>query len=328
MTQKTVFVITDPGLYPDDILNAWLLVCMQQPGLLKVVGAIANYSPSLMRARLLKGIFNQLGVDVPVAQGTNCNSEHQPREYEFDFPLADESEIIKEDLLKTTLEKAENNSITLQLISGLTDIWNAIQNYPDLLHKKTKEVYIMGGASWTEQGLIVDPTASNNKFDKSLDPQRVYKFFVSECIPLNVLTRYAAYAASITPEFYLELRGVNLIGKHLESIQHAAINSLWNFACANPPEHRQNRQWFTKTFCDCEDIPIDDGESPWGYVKNLSIYDPLTSLWMVRPDLFKPSTKTIYNQTHSIVGLSPEENGIVDKVNTVNTIKNFFRFYP
>jgi hypothetical protein len=57
---RLLFVITDPGLDPDDILNAWLLVKMQQQGLVKVVGAIANYAPSLLRARLLKGIFNSL----------------------------------------------------------------------------------------------------------------------------------------------------------------------------------------------------------------------------------------------------------------------------
>jgi inosine-uridine nucleoside N-ribohydrolase len=180
---KNVLVITDPGLDPDDIVNAWLLATAHKRGEINLLGAIANYSPSIMRARLLKGVFDNLNVNVPVKMGTDCNSNHEPREYEFNFPLAQTSEVfdyeyvrgyehwIANSFLKGVLECSEDKSVTLQLISGLTDIAQAITYYPDILKRKLKEVYIMGGATFKEGRLIIDPTASNNKLIRHLIPR-------------------------------------------------------------------------------------------------------------------------------------------------------------
>lgn len=322
MSVKNVFVISDPGLDPDDILAAMLLSKMQEKGMVKLLGAIANYSPSLLRARLLKGVFNELGVDVLVAQGTDCNSNHQPREYEFDFPLADEVDIFEADLLKIILHRAEDKSVTLLLISGLTDIWQAVQRYPDLIRRKVRGVYLMGGAHWEGDKLIVDKTASNNRFDVTLDAQMVYDFFIEQDISLNVLTRNAAYAANITPTFYERIKDINQVSRHLVKIQRLAMDAFWDFACSNPSEHRQNRQWFCKTFCNQEDIPLGADESPWQYVKKLAIYDPLTALWMCYPDLFAPSARTFNGTTHQIVGLSAEENGVPNGSELISVIES------
>ena len=331
---KNLFVITDPGLDPDDLVNAWLLANLQKQGALRVSGMTANFSPSMQRARLLKGVLNGLGVDVPVACGTDCNSTHKVRDYEFDFALANEQEIVLINLLSETLFYASDKSVTLQLISGLTDIAIAIESFPDLLMRKVKEVYIMGGATWendymTGRGgetfenwkLIADPTASNNRFDQTLNPQMVYDFFVNNQIPLRVLTRYAAYAAGVTPEFYDEVQSVNTLGKHLHTIQEASLKSLWQFANGNPPEHRQNRQWFSKTFCGMDDVPISADESPWQFLKKLSLYDPLTSVWMVRPELFNPSSHMINGVEHQIVGLSADETGVIDPDGAIAFLK-------
>lgn len=292
---KQVFVITDPGLDPDDLVNAWLLVKLQQQGLISVVGMTANFAPALQRARLLKQVLNQLGATtIPVACGSECHSTHGPREYEFDFPLANEAELAKSNLLVTLLkERIQDKSLSLLLISGLTDIAEAIRKFPKLLIRKLKEVYIMGGASWQADQMIADPTASNNRFDQTLNSQIVYDFFVNNRISLRVFTRYAAYAAAITPSFYDSLKNVNSIGSHLNRIQTDSIQSLWQFASSNPPEHRQNRRWFSQTFCSIDDLPIRSSDSVWRFVKKLAIYDPLTTMWMVYPELFAPSSRTI-----------------------------------
>lgn len=171
--------------------------------------------------------------------------------------------------------------------------------------------------------MIADATASNNKFDPTLDPQIVYGFFIDNGIPLRVLTRHAAYAASITPQFYNEISTVNLVWEHLRKIQSSAIYSLWQFANNNPPEHRQNRSWFCKTFCDRADIPISADESPWQYVKNLALYDPLTTMWMLYPDLFTPNCREINGVEHQIVGLSSDETGVIDKYALISKLKQY-----
>lgn len=321
---KYIFAITDPGLDPDDIVCAWLLANAHKSHLANFVGAVANFSPALQRAKLLKGVFNQLNCSIPVAAGTDCNKDHKPGDYEFDFPLAQQNELVPDPLglLKRSLDDFSGPQVSLLLISGLTDIAIAIEKYPDLLVRKLREVYIMGGASWSSDGrMIADPTASNNRFDPTLDPQSVYNFFLDNGIPLRVFTRHAAYAASITPQFYEDIADINVVGAHLKKIQRSAIFSLWQFANNNPPEHRQNRAWFCKTFCGTEGLGISADDSPWEYVKNLSIYDPLTAAWMMFPELFCPSTKEINGIEHQIVGLSPEESGILDKGVLLSRVK-------
>ncbi len=313
---KNVLTITDPGLDPDDIVCAWLLTKLRAHGLVNLIGFIANYSPSLQRARLLKRVLISLGAgDVPVVKGTDCNSNHEVRAYEFDFKVGGASNyevnqsLERASYVRSLLEEQPERSVTLLLISGLTDIHNLITECPELLKSKLKEVYIMGGGSWGDDGtFLADPTASNNKFDRLLDCQAVYDWFIDQGIPLHVLTRHAAYAASVTPDFYDRLATVNTVGAHLAKIQQSSIASLWQFANSNPPEHRQNRGWFIKTFTDEEELPITAEQSPWDYIKRLSLYDPLTVMWMVYPEFFKPSLSE--KDDVQIVGLSREESGI------------------
>lgn len=49
---KQGFVITDPGLDPDDLVNAWLLVKLQQQGLISVIN---HLEISVEDLRVLKG---------------------------------------------------------------------------------------------------------------------------------------------------------------------------------------------------------------------------------------------------------------------------------
>lgn len=323
---KNVFVVTDPGLDPDDIVCAWMLANAHKLGIINLVGAIANFSPALKRARLLKGVFNALECDIPVAKGTDCGCKHKSKSYEFDFPLASNKEIAKTALLLKRLDEAEDRSISLLLISGLTDIAVVIHYFPELLTKKLKEVYIMGGASWSAEGeMIVDPTASNNKFDTSIDAQSVYNFFVSNSIPLRVLTRYAAYSVPITTKFYEDLAGINIVGAHLNKIQRQVVRGFWEFANKNPVEHRQNRSWFCQTFCEVEDIPLKAKDDPWPYVRKTALYDPLTALWMIHPEFFSPSSMEINGVSHQIVGVSPSNSGIPDQKTVLNVIKGLLR---
>lgn len=306
---KNILVITDPGLDPDDVVTAWMLARLHQEGGINLLGSIANFSPSTERALLLRGVYDSLGCDRYVGVGTNCNSTHSPKDYEFDFPFGEYSDLSDGfNLLYWLLDNQEDNSVTLLLISGLTDIYLAQQNFEPLLKQKLKEVYIMGGASWGATGVIADPTASNNKFDPTLNAQLAYDWFINNQIPLNVLTRNAAYATSVSPSFYDLLAEINEVGAYLKRIQSKAIMNPWNIARSGTND-RLTTQWFAKRFCDLSDLdPVI--EDPWPYVKKLSLYDPLTLVWMLYPDLFSPSFNAINGVEHSICGLSDNESGV------------------
>lgn len=337
---KKLLVITDPGLDPDDLLNAWLLCELRQLGLVEVLGMVANYDPAICRAMLLKGALKSIGHgDIPVGYGTKCNAKHTPREYEFhpSFELASMMEIMSGyRLIEKVIGEAEPYSITLLLTSGLTDAYEFLACASDKEIGKIKDVYIMGGASYADGRIIADPTASNNKFDKTLDPQWVYDLITQRRIPLHVLSRHAAYACGITPQFYEQLAHLNPIASHLYRVQKEATYSLWQFANSNPPEHRQNREWFCKTFCGVEDIPLPAEENPWEYVKKLAIYDPLTTMWMAFPHMpqFQPELCVVYDEQEGplvsgvnceILGLSAEQTGIKDGTSILTKMTKILR---
>src|SRR5437016_7619687 len=122
--EECILLITDPGLDPDDVVAMMTLVAMQRRGKVRLLGVVANTAPAHLRARLAKGVLNALGLgDVPVAIGTNCNTTHDVKPYEFDFALADESELIQDGapFMEEVLRDAATKSVTLLLISGLTD---------------------------------------------------------------------------------------------------------------------------------------------------------------------------------------------------------------
>lgn len=327
MTKK-VFVVTDPGLDPDDIVAAWLMASLHKLGLIEIVGTVANMDPSPLRAQLLKGVYTDLGVDIPVGIGSDCNCSHASRPYEFSYLGMSSNVLEGQRVWGNMIAEAEDKSITLVLISGLTDIAWAISTFPQIVQKVVKEVYIMGGASWVDGRMVADPTASNNKFDKTLDPQTVYDFFIDNGIPLKILTRFAAYAAGITPEFYEDVKDINPVGAHLHKIQQSALMHLWQFACSNPPEHRQNRQWYSQTFCGLPDLPISAEENPWPYVKKLALYDPLTVMWMQFPQVFNPSGRVINGVEHQIVGVSADTPGIPEPDVVIAKLKTFLKQDP
>lgn len=321
MNCKNVLTLTDPGLDPDDLCNAWLIGNLQKQGRIRIVGAIANYDPALYRAALLKGAFNILDENVSVGYGTSCNASHEVRPYEFDATFMDFESVNGSSLIWDRFYYQADKSVTLQLVSGLTDIYRQIKKTPHLLTSKIKEVYIMGGASWDGDRLVVDKTASNNKFDPELDATEVYQFFIENQIPMTVVTRFAAYQVGVTPDFYEKLRNVNALGKHLHKIQQEAINHLWKFAASNSSEHRQNRQWFSQTFCDMDDIGISADESPWEMVKRFALYDPITTLAMMYPDLFEPDERVLHGVPHRIIGVSKEQHGIKDVNETLLALR-------
>lgn len=306
-----LLTVTDPGLDPDDIANVRVLGNASRSGHLKVLGAIACMYPAADRATLLCKAFQLEGVPAPVAIGSDFCEDRIPHDYEFALEAEGFRQPVRVQYIAEKLEQMPDNSVTLQIIAGLGAVWMLAVEYPGLLESKLKEVFIMGGATWDDENdwLEVDYTASNNTFSiGTIHPQTVYDFFLFAKIPLRILSRHAVYEVPLHPGIYSELSGG--VAPYLASVQKAALQGLWDFAASNPPEHRQNRQWFSENICKMPDLPIGGGEDPFPYVKSVFAYDPLTSLWMLQPELFQPSTREIYGVEHQIVGLSKDVTGI------------------
>ena len=69
-------------------------------------------------------------------------------------------------------------------------------------------------------------------------------------------------------------------------------------------------QWFVDVFC--EGMPVHPSvENPWGFVTTLSLYDPFTTVWCMKPGYFDPDTREINGVTHAILG-GEEYSGVVD----------------
>src|SRR5439155_7541503 len=264
------------------------------------------------------------------AIGTNCNTTHDVKPYEFDFALADESELIQDgaSLMEEVLRDAAAKSVTLLLISGLTDAHQLVMTHPNLVQEKVKHVILMGGATFAHGQLVVDLTATNNRCDPNLAVALdLHSVLLRLCIPLKICTRYAAYAAAVTPQFYDELaRTGGSVGQYLQRIQQSAVEAFWQYASRQPAMSRQDRFWFAQRFCKMADLPCTPDESPWSYVCSLHLYDPIAALWLAYPDEFVPHSEQINGVPVSIVGVSDEEHGLVDPSRIIHLIKELVLF--
>lgn len=318
---RNLITISDAGLDPDDVAAVLLLAEAYKRKMINLLGFVGNLYPAVKRAALIKEVLKASGLPrIPVAAGTDCDQNREVRDYEFSLGLADEEELRSPDLMIDLLRASEDKSVTLLLISGLTDACNLIESHPELVRSKVCEIYVMGGATFNNGILKLDETASNNKFDLNSAIGFHAKALQLE-IPLRILTRFAAYDCFVDTEFYNGLAVKNKVGRYLFEIQKSSIDGLWQYANSNPSTERQNRNWFCKTFCKQDDIPVSADASPWSYIQGFSLYDPVTVTWILYPELFSPENCNIDGVVHSIVGLSQVESGVTDPSQVINLIK-------
>lgn len=64
-------IITDAGLDPDDEVALTCAAGLAREGVIDVKTVVANLTPQIDRARLVKGTLSQLHLRAPVAAGTD-----------------------------------------------------------------------------------------------------------------------------------------------------------------------------------------------------------------------------------------------------------------
>jgi hypothetical protein len=307
----------------------------RQHDLFELSAVIANLAPPVKRAQLAKGTLKLLGKpEVPVGIGTDCQNSPLGHDHEFAKVtyMADESELEDgRELLVRTLENAEDKSITLVLISGMTDIAVILRERGDLVQAKCASVAIMGGVEVEKgtnnvvidkDGYMVPDSAANNKFDMD-SAIYTYRRLQELGIKLVILTRAAAYACKVPRSFYDELAGTgHPVGIKLRDSQQGSIESLWQRAClpagdegrAKLPD-RCNKDWFCDTFCGGQGKDRTGADSIWDLIQSFNLYDPMTLVAAVpelRERFYEPAVVKVGETEHLIIGVSDALPGVKD----------------
>lgn len=328
---KKCVIISDAGRDHDDEVALTVAAGLSKIGLLDIEAVVANLKPAQMRARLIKGILTTVGLpNVPVGVGTAVNENSVPQPYEFNASYLSEEQTFADgqSLLKTTFENAEDHSLILLLISGLTDANIFLSANKALAKQKLQKIVIMGGAltdhddvKRDEMGRLQPDESYNHKVDMP-SAKSFYQIAQDENIPLMIVSRFAAMACAMTPQFFMRLAEENSpIGKRLCAAQADSIRHLWTRVFMDKDDVRReglppycNKEWFLKTFTnnadELQNFTVND--DIWPHVTKLNAYDPIALLAAVVPELFHP-LKVITDQTeHAIAGINAANPGVDD----------------
>lgn len=299
----------------------------------ELAAVVANLAPPLQRARLAKGTLRQLGQpNVPVGIGTDCGNSPHGHDHEFvNIPyMADSADLENgAELLVRTLQEAEDNSITMVLISGLTDVAALLRDHADLVKTKVRVVAIMGGVKvngdtvvLNAEGYMEPDTAANNAFDMECAVYS-YRRFQELGVPLVILTREAAYACKVPRKFYDDLADTgHPVGIKLRDSQKGSIESLWKRAIL-PAGHadrgtlpaRCDKEWFCNTFCKGQGKDRTSDDSIWDLVQSFNLYDPMTLIAAVpelRDKFYDPVKVKVGETEHLIIGVNKTLHGVKD----------------
>lgn len=315
----------------DDEHTLIAAVELERQGLIEILCVVGNLAPANMRARGAKGTLQVLGRgDIRVGVGLPV-FEGKAYPYETEIPyLASETDVDPGyELLVSTLEAQEDASVTLLLISGLTDAAKLVVTSGNLLKRKLERVVIMGGVEIEDGevkldsfGFMVPNNANNNSFDMT-SAIFLYNKLQELEIPMTIVTREVAYSSGVPFAMYDKLVETgNPVGECLRNRQKPSLQHLWEAACSEPnsdlrgtlPNDR-DRAWFLKVFCGGELPEVIPGNDIWPFVKTFNLYDP-TALYAAVPSIrdrfYDPTPVVVNNTIHNVIGVSPKVHGVKD----------------
>jgi len=235
-------------------------------------------------------------------------------------------------LLCETYRNALPGSLTLLVISAMTDVARLIREEQELFVAKTRQVVVMGGvlaSSLQEESgsLVGDDTARNHLLD-TLSANYVFRLCQEIGVQLLVVTRYAAYGCPMPFFFYDELASRNdLLALEARDRYHMGIQHLWR-QLRMPDTHRERAElparcdlrWFYDTFCGGTSVPTSEVDIAPN-LATVMLHDVI-ALLACCPDaldtLFEVELKNTLplgsNDAvcHMCVGVSNKKSGIAD----------------
>ncbi len=307
-----VILFSDPNKDPDDLATYVVASGLAKLGhaqVLSIVTTLGSLETRRLRARFAKGALSALGLDsISVAVGSeyprNAVQEREHNEFLLGAGFLASPEQVETDALQTLvsqLRRAPNSSVTLTIIAGMTDATQLLETHPRLVQEKVCRVVIMGGIeSQLSQGLVVPDQQSYNSLTDYPAAQAFYQRVQELGIELTIVTKEAAYAASITPKFYEQLAASgHPVTNYLAYCQYQALEGLWQALGGTGAQSLipgRDLPWFIDTFTDLEagthlieKLVLDGFSEVWQQVTKLYLYDPIAYLasTSIAPSLFR-----------------------------------------
>jgi len=294
-------------------------------------------NPAKDRARLARGTLDKLGLtEIPVGIGSNMISS-TAGEYEFNVPYMSNLEDCRENGVNMFVEILQgldrDTKVTLVCLSGLADAWQLLKEHRELFRSKIGRVVIMGGVEvvdndvkFDEQGYMMPDKAQNNTFDFSA-AQELYREVQKECIPLTIVSRWAAYAAKLPFSLYDAMADTgHPVGTRLHESQAHSLEHLWVRACLPQDDPKRgglpgrcDKAWFCKVFLGGKGNDRDGTDGIWDLASTFQAYDPmavLAALHGVRARFMRPLLVDVRGESgtiqHEILGMNEMNNGIVE----------------
>lgn len=359
---ERIIALTDIGRNADDMIAFALAGALRDE--VDLQGVITTLVPAQKRAQTVRYTLDNLGLQhVPASVGTDIpysGSEKKDQQYQFTHLPPNQPEIQEKgtDVLDRLLRDADDKSLTILGIAGLTDLATYLTNNEnrDLFTRKVKKVVIMGGVGTKQNGeLDVDeqtgylkPDSSANYGYDSTAATDVFRVLQKSDIPMHLVSRHAAAATSLPKALFDQMEQTgNPIGAWIKDAEQKGLASLF-LRCRLPirdprrgelPD-RCDEAWFRSNFCSGNDtskitIPIEEGENyfnilddadfinnVWEKIGAIPPGDPL-ALIVCSPALverfFTPTMYEVNGVRHMVYGVSKDQRGIKD----AEGLKNF-----
>lgn len=303
-------VFTDPGFDVDDEAALLVAAALQKRGLISLRLVVATTEPSDLRARLAKGVLQQLGLpEVPVVAGDSaCPEGFNPHPERLQTPfLAPAGDLSDDSTFPKVLDQAPDASVVLLVLAKMTDANRLLQAEPELCQRKVQRVVIMGGVEITPDGFRADHRSTNNIHDqKSAD--EFYARLQTLQIPVTIVTRHAATATPIPPDFFETLKhSGHPVAEHLSQLEGLFLNDFWQAARQGKLGPQRDEAWFLSTFC-YPNSQVSPEEDIRPHLKSRVLYDAIALLAAVKPEYFQSTSL----KGAELIGLSPESPGLKD----------------
>jgi len=310
-------VFTDPGFDIDDETALLVAAALHKRGQISLRLVVATTEPSALRARLAKGLFQQTGLgDVPVATGDSGRPDgldpHPDRLQTSFLAAAGDVSERADASFATTLSQAQDGSLVLLVLAKMTDANRFLNDDPELFRRKVKKVVIMGGVEITEQGYRADHRSTNNTHDQPAADE-FYAKLQAIGIPATIVTRFAALATPIPPEFFDQLQASGQpVAGHLSQLEGLFLNDFWQAARHGKLGKERDEAWFLSSFC-YPNARVSPDEDIRPYLKSRVLYDAVALIAAVEPlasEYFQPLP--LKPDGNYLIGPSPDNPGLRD----------------